>query len=343
MIGILTLEKHSTGVWITNLVHEIQLLAKHSDFPLGIEIVELESLEINLFEKPTWSILVNRVSDAANPYQAKTCLSVLRTCKIWNIPCFNGPDCYSIGMNKYLHHIVFTRSGLSSPKSILLRDINRDNLMQSALKLKEDLRCNMPFLIKPNSAGFGQGIEMISTLDDLKEFCENKSTSSTGNNLDLSTSNDNVILIQEYIKPLNNEVYRVWFLDGKVQCGLKRVVDANGDITFTNQCVASTCSMPMDKNKNTRSHENYSWCVPLEVRLEVENLLSHAGEDCHAGSVEFLRDGQGKRIYFDLNMLSTLPSLNSVNNIDGTWSEDFNPWKDLAQSVINKILPIDSM
>lgn len=339
-IGVLTLEKHVNGVWMTNLIDEIESLTSNSKISFNVEIIELDSLEINLHEKPRWNLLINRVSDAADPFYAKACLSVLNTFKIWNIPCFNGPACYSIGCSKYLHHVVFTRSGLPSPKSTMVKNINKDNLLRSVKILEEEFGCSWPFLIKPNSAGFGIGIKLFSKFEDFNFFCESHTSIEDNDAIqNINISNDNILLIQEYIKPLNNEIYRIWFLDGRVQCGLKRLVavDASNDITFTNQCVGSVCSLPKSKIKNINKNKNFAWNVPLDVAREIENIVRYAGEDCHAGSVEFLYDKEGKRFYFDLNMLSTLPCLQSVENKEDIWPEDFNPWKELAQSVLNKI------
>ena len=73
------------------------------------------------------------------------------------------------------------------------------------------------------------------------------------------------------------------------------------------------------------------WTVQEDVRREIEEqLLPVLPTDAHCGSVEFLYDNSGRRLYFDLNLVSTLP----------TWpikDGETDPWKQLALAVLQVI------
>jgi hypothetical protein len=90
-----------------------------------------------------------------------------------------------------------------------------------------------------------------------------------------------------------------------------------------------------------------AWPISAAVRDEVERLVAVCGDDCCCGSVEFLEqrssssDGNGSssRVYFDVNLLSTLPMLDgSVADPDGLWpADEFDPWADLADMIAVKV------
>jgi hypothetical protein len=175
------------------------------------------------------------------------------------------------------------------------------------------------FLIKPNAGGFGAGITRVSEVPDLLPIFE-----------------DNITLVQHYIPPRNGKVYRVWFLCGKVQCAVERTIDEASNNEFTGACAGGTCSA-------VRPSTFRAWIVPFDVRIEIESQLLPLLVDAHCGSVEFLYASQQEgeeRLYFDLNLLSTLPLLQSttVSDSNQVWSKDYDPWKELAVAVWQAVM-----
>ena len=131
---------------------------------------------------------------------------------------------------------------------------------------------------------------------------------------------------------------------------------------FTGGCVSGVCALPPRKSKKRDAETGASstasaapaangpifvaWDPSAAVRAEVERLANACGAACDVGSIEFLRvEGESaddlssaSRVYFDVNMLSTLPLLNgSVQNKDGVWSAAFDPWAELADYLAAKI------
>jgi len=223
----------------------------------------------------------------------------------------------------------------------------RDKFINAVERLISTQKLNYPLLIKPNAGGFGKGIRLIYSLDELPSLVESLYYD------DDFIASDRVVLVQEYIQPFQDKVYRVWFLDGKVQCAVERsfsseLVNQIPDPTqdrlnaFTGGCAGSSdgsCSLDdIDSLKDssqvtfsldlqTMSTESSPWPVPDNIATEIETLLTCVGDDCYAGSVEFLfnRD-EDHRVYFDLNMLSTLPV------------ESDKEWINLAHSILRVAL-----
>jgi hypothetical protein len=163
-------------------------------------------------------------------------------------------------------------------------------------------------------------------------------------------SSDRVLLVQEFIKPFQDQVYRVWFLDGKVTCAVKRKFSSDlalnqsqdGWMTqnsdqesnaFSRGCAGSdgsclldemdyTSNKPVTSGSQGNEPESMPWVVSKNVCAEIENLLTLI-KGLHTGSVEFLcNENEDHRVYFDLNMLSTLPTDNNEE------------WTNLAQSML---------
>jgi hypothetical protein len=324
----LTLKQHEEGIWIRRLV---QALKNHhaatttSEGMIEIQVKSLEtwlgqgwivSNDCCLFENNVVGI-VNRVSDAAPPALFKLCCAVLGAAQSLQIPIVNGPTTYSLCANKWCHHVLFRQAKLSSPSTIAYywNDANTELPQQQPLEqlslpqtlLRED--GDSMLLIKPNAGGFGAGIRRVSSLPE-----------------NLPRFDDNVTLLQQYVPPRDKKLYRVWFLRGKVQCAVERsIVDESTE--FTAACAAGgTCSAARPKLE--------AWKVPEDVQEELERQLLPLLIDAHCGSVEFLyseEEQAQQRLYFDLNLLSTLPV--NVSDPNNVWSKDYDPWKELAAAV----------
>jgi len=246
---------------------------------------------------------------------------------------------------------MFVRAGLRIPQSTIVTYHENEAFDNYRLKFQHTVesfvaenRISFPLLVKPNSGGFGKGISIIHSMDQVPTVVDSLWKDSG------FLASDGVLLIQEYIKPLQDKVYRVWFLDGKVQCAVERsfpsflvATDTNpsqglSSNAFAGGCAGSDGSCALDDDLESEeslvastSQEIYErstpWLVPAHIALEIELLLSHVGDDCYAGSVEFLfHNDIDHRVYFDLNMLSTLPL------------ESEDEWTKLAKSIFRVAL-----
>lgn len=340
MFLLLTLEKHKDGVWVTRLVEE--LVRRQHDI-----VVQIATMEGVLHEKLIESNfladcrgIINRVSDAADPENSKRCIAILSAAaRVYGIPVFNGPSAYSLCCNKWCHHAVFARAGLASPSTVVVLQSQLSSSSSSSRKeglaatsqrlLKEPL----PHLIKPNSGGFGAGIVKIVNADVDSDPAA------------ILPPADDTLLLQTYVPPAYGKIYRVWFLLGRVQCAVERTVavDSGRDESFTTGCSGSNVCSRRDRGSNDSNPPPViveAWTVPVPVREEIERMLELLQEDGHAGSVEFLIDATtGQRLYFDLNLLSTLPNTD-ISNAAEMWGEDYNPWAELADAVIKVFDPI---
>jgi hypothetical protein len=206
-------------------------------------------------------------------------------------------------------------------------------------------------LVKPNAGGFGAGIQKIESVS---------STTSGMLSIPKPSFDDGMALIQQYAKAKDEKLYRVWFLNGKIQCAVERTMSKNNSSSdeFTSGCAAGICTLSaaagiQSKNKTndqglleyTNNMTMAAWSVPLDVQEELEHQLFPLLLDAHCGSVEFLYSQNDEisngedhcRLYFDLNLLSTLPIIDdshgSTLNEKGVWPHDYDPWLELANAM----------
>ena len=312
-MAFVNFEKHKDGVWVTKLVDELT----RSESADVVQIVAIEDfLHETLLDDaflPGCHGIINRVSDAADADTVKRCVALLTTARLYQIPVFNGPISYSLCCNKWCHHAVFLRAGLASPSTAIVlnnRLSSDERLITASQRL---LPTPLPHLVKPNSGGFGAGIVKLEQDDNARDD-------------PTLTTDDSLLLLQSYVPPADGRIYRVWFLLGRVQCAVERISVVGSD-EFTVGCAGGVCS------RAKKPPLISAWPVPATVRNEIEHMLGFLQEDAHAGSVEFLLDESGQRLYFDLNLLSTLPL--EVLSTSGVWSDDYNPWSELADAVVS--------
>lgn len=349
ILAILTLRRHKDGVWIHRLVASLQKIVPTTT--VRIQVIDLEDhlqgpFNVSKPDPNHWLGLINRVSDAAEPWEVKTAMALLQLAKqVWKIPIWNGPDAYSLCTHKWCHHVLFSQAGLKSPNTVASlqpqqqQSSETEDLESKSISMLQQT-CNstgttLDYLIKPNAGGFGAGIERRKVN---LQFSSDEDASQAP----LPNYLDRMILFQSYIAPCDGKIYRVWFLRDKAQCAIERTVDsiANSDTEtsnseFTSGCVAGVCSRPQKKREKAASPPPniQSWSVPEAVRKEIERqLLPVLPDDCHCGSVEFLctDDAEQERLYFDLNLLSTLPVEESATDPD--------PWAELATAIWSLIM-----
>jgi hypothetical protein len=320
---VLTLQKHKDGIWNTRLVDRLERL-DHI-----VHIVTLESTMhtiSNPFPSGT-TLLVNRVSDASDLYKAA--VSLFECCQIlWNIPVWN--EAYAMVSNKWCHSSLLERAGLHFPQTWRLHANDLPEVLsQIQQQVRDDSRkSSKSFLFKPNAGGFGAGIVKIDNIlsDDLV--------------YQIPETYDDMAVIQEYIPPHENKLYRVWFLLGKVQCAIVRH-NRDGVDEFTTGCAAQGMCSVRDAKAAQPILTAYS--IPQDVQKEIETQLLPLICHAHCGSVEYLISKENKqRYYFDVNLLSSLPLVEAIENASEVWGQEYDPWIELAKAIVNYD-PVTSM
>lgn len=350
VVLILTRKCHRDGVWIARLTEalraarttttpNVRILAVEALLQTATDPVRLLVREQKQSQEMEWRIvLVNRVSDAADPATVKFTVSLLQAAKLCGITVWNGPTSYSLCASKWCHHVALDRAGLKSPPTRVMSSSVKEPEVSTTKEAS--LLPPFPLLVKPNSGGFGAGIKRVDNMRELQDALAN---ASRGDSME-------PVLLQTYMKPKDQLIYRVWFLRGRVQCAVTRKVatttceqeDDGAAAKFTSGCAAGgLCSRsrqrptPTNTTTNTPSDTAFrAWKVPDEIADEIQRVV-RVLKDADAGSVEFLYSyDDNQRYYFDVNLLSTLPLPETIYNRDEVWSPDYDPWNELAAAIL---------
>jgi len=160
---ILTLAKHRSGVWITELVTNMKLL--HPKLEILITDLEHHSgYDCLLFSDKNIAI-INRVSDAAPYAMAKRALTLQRMADLQGTKVLlNGFSAYAVGMSKVAHHAAIHTAGCKTPRStVITNEMDASDVKQNV----RDTKLTFPILLKPNAAGFGVGIMRLENIEKL--------------------------------------------------------------------------------------------------------------------------------------------------------------------------------
>mmetsp|Transcript_46978 Transcript_46978/g.87841 ORF Transcript_46978/g.87841 Transcript_46978/m.87841 type:complete len:351 (+) Transcript_46978:115-1167(+) len=304
---LLTPERHKQGAWLLNL--EAELLKSQPS--LSVDIISIEQWGQQHFEMvatSSWQLAVNRVSDASEPAVAKLALVIMRQLELYGTPLVNPSSAYSLLMSKSGHHSVLRAAGVAHPESAFVNGLGlstgADVLARLSKSFSEPVDCKLPLLYKPCAAAYAKGVVTMNNLEDLRSFAgqieasASESVTTTRGPL----GNDCTGFLQKYCPPDRGEYFRVFVLDGICQCAIK-VVPRN-ETSMGYASVTSTCAC--SASKTVESPLRFLAYSPTEEEASeaVKILAKVARADC--GSVEFLYH-EGKRLYFDVNLLSHLP------------------------------------
>ncbi len=204
----------------------------------------------------------------------------------------NGWRSYEVGTSKALQMQIFNRLGLHTPKSRVIHHTGQ------AVGAAEQLR--FPVLLKPNVGGSGAGITLFNTREELAAAVE-------AGNIDLGI--DGVALVQEYLTPQNDCIYRVEVLDDAFLYAIRLPIVGES----FNYCPADGCNIdrfdycPVGESSKGDGESPESRITAFEPDPEVVEMVRRAiaASGADIGGVEYLVNAADDRLYFyDINPLS---------------------------------------
>ena len=243
-----------------------------------------------------YSVVVNRVSAypsaASDPHVVLYVKQYLAYLENIGARVINGWQSYEVGTSKALQMNIFKKLGLNSPKS---RVIHRAG---QAVDAAEGFQ--FPILIKPNAGGSGAGIALFKTREELAKSVDD-------GKVDLGI--DQVALVQEYLQPKDDCIYRVEILDNAFLYGIRLPIFQES----FNYCPADGCNIerfdycPVGESSGEAETQGDSGITAFEPAPEVIEKLKRviAASGADLGGVEYLINAaDDQRYFYDINPLS---------------------------------------
>jgi biotin carboxylase len=243
-----------------------------------------------------YSLVVNRVSaypsTTSEPQVVLYVKQYLAYLESIGARVINGWRSYEVGTSKALQMQIFKGLGLNSPKSRVIHHAGQ------ALEAAEELQ--FPVLIKPNVGGSGAGITLFNTREELVGSVDKG---------EIALGIDRVALVQEYLKPKDDCIYRVEILNDAFLYAIRLPVLAEN----FNYCPADGCNIerfdycPVGASSGGDADSAESGITTFlpepEVIDKVRQAVAAAGADI--GGVEYLVNAADDQLYFyDINPLS---------------------------------------
>ena len=243
-----------------------------------------------------YSLVVNRVSaypsTTSEPQVVLYVKQYLAYLESIGARVINGWRSYEVGTSKAMQMQIFKVLGLNSPKSRVIHHAGQ------ALEAAKELQ--FPVLIKPNVGGSGAGITLFQTREELVGSVDK-------GEIDLGI--DRVALVQEYLKPKDDCIYRVEIMNDAFLYGIRLPIFQER----FNYCPADGCNIeqfdhcPVGESSgggaDSAGSEITSFVPEPEVIEKVRQVVAAAGADI--GGVEYLVNAADDQLYFyDINPLS---------------------------------------
>jgi len=268
-----------------------------------------------------YSLVVNRVSaypsTIRNPRVVLYVKQYLAYLESIGTRVINGRRSYDVGTSKALQMNIFHKLGMQSPKSRVIHHAGQ------AVEATENLQ--FPVLIKPNVGGSGAGITRFNIREEL-------TTAVDAGEIDLGI--DGVALMQEYLKPKDDCIYRLEILNDAFLYAIRLPILAEN----FNYCPADGCNIERfdycpvggisDGDADSATSGITSFEPDQEVIEKAKQAIAASGADL--GGVEYLINTADDQLYFyDINPLS-----NFVAN--ATSVVGFDPVPRLVDFIIQK-------
>ncbi len=264
--------------------------------------IDYEKIHINghhfdpCVDTSLYSLVVNRVSaypsTTSEPQVVLYVKQYLAYLESIGARVINGWRSYEVGTSKAMQMQIFKVLGLNSPKSRVIHHAGQ------ALEAAKELQ--FPVLIKPNVGGSGAGITLFQTREELVGSVDK-------GEIDLGI--DRVVLVQEYLKPKEDCIYRVEIMNDAFLYGIRLPIFQES----FNYCPADGCNIeqfdhcPVGESSggdaDSAGSEITSFVPEPEVIEKVRQIVAAAGADI--GGVEYLVNAADDQLYFyDINPLS---------------------------------------
>lgn len=220
----------------------------------------------------------------------------MRSLELGGARVLNGSRAFALELSKSAQASLMHRIGVPCPRSVAFNDV-------AALEPFAD-RLRFPALLKPEQGGSGARMQLIESLEHLRQVLAAQPE------LWLP---DNLLLLQEYFPtdPLRG-IVRMELLGGKLLYAMRVISHGRFNLCPAPVCNpespdgVSSCEIPATPAKPVEFYPYPE--VPAEAVEMGRRIMEAGGLD--VGGIEYLETADGKRIFYDINANSNLrPSI----------------------------------
>lgn len=259
----------------------------------GLPYAEIFAHEgrVDISSVPPEGIFYNRMSASSHTRDHRYAVELTGPFIAWleahGRKVINNRRALQLEVRKFEQYLALNAYGIRTPKTIAAN--SKDELLAAAREL--DLQ---PFIVKPNRGGKGQGVTLFNNIPELEEWL--------GNN-DSLDSLDGVLLVQEYVKPIDGHIVRTEFIGGRFHYAVK--VDAsNGfELCPADVCQAGDAFCPAGAEVKEVSTKPKFQIIANYENPDLEKYQQFlAANGIEIGALEYAQNAAGERVVYDVNI-----------------------------------------
>ncbi len=252
------------------------------------ESIFLDGGGIDLTQKPAPGVYFNKTSASSytrnHPHASDFSATILAWLEVNGARVINPSNVLRMEISKAEQYIRLQQAGITVPKTVAC--FGKADILEKSKAFKA------PFILKPNCGGKGIGIQLIQSHKVLEDYLKHP---------DYSGSQDDIMLLQEYVKAPQPFIHRLEFIGSKFVYAVKVDTSQGFELCPAEACRIDTPAPAGEVCAVTAAaglfqiEKNFS--DPIVGKLEAflaENRISVAG-------VEFIRDAAGKVYVYDIN------------------------------------------
>ena len=272
---------HENKEWILPLIEALEGLQT------PFEEWFLDRGTIDISKAPPSGVFYNRMSASShtrgNRYAVELTGPILAWLSAYNRKVLNGRRALQLEVRKIEQYLSLQQFGIRTPKTIAA--VGETEIIKAVYEL------NMfPFILKPNRGGKGLDVRLFHSIKDVKTFLRQATLP--------EVSLDGVFLVQEYIKPKNDRITRLEFIDAKFLYAVSVDTSDGFELCPADDCQIGDMACPTSPTTGTNKFEiiedfTISEISVCEAFLET-NTIDIAG-------MEFIEDEAGERFFYDVN------------------------------------------
>ena len=298
---------HENNAWVEPLRLELKKLK------LPYEEWFLHAGLLDLRKEPPEGVFYNRMSASSHTrghrYGPEHTAAVLSWLQRHEKRVINGSRALSLEISKIDQYNALDMHGIRTPKTIAA--IGKERIIEAARTI------DLPLITKHNRAGKGLGVRLFKDQASLENYV---------NGNEFEPSIDGITLVQEYIQSPKPFITRVEFVGGKLLYAVEVDTSQGFELCPADACRIEDLTCPAEPSSQTvegkapmfRILENFSsnkkltpWPNGLEFAADLIEQYKKVlrDNDIEIAGIEFILDGNGKPVTYDINTNTNYNSL----------------------------------
>lgn len=250
--------------------------------------IHLNDAAFLLDDPPAYPLFVNRVSPSSylrgHVGAIRAATALIDTLASRGRRVVNGEQSFRLETSKVSQHLVMKSLGVRTPLTAVFSGSDRVRELAESFPF--------PAILKPDTGGSGAFVRLIQSGEHLAEVLSER---------DDLFAPDHLLLLQQYIEPVDGAVVRIEFIDGELVYAMK----ARPTNTF-NLCPADACerrpAVGDGSDLPPRVEFEHYGDIPSEAVAQAREIVRAARLD--VGGVEYIEDEYQDRYFFDINATS---------------------------------------